>query len=52
MRVNRADKRFLLNDCERKCQRVTARHERAEFINFYELIKTSQGECAFGRNGK
>lgn len=50
--INLSDGNFTINDGERICQMVVARHERAEWVNARELSSTERGSGGFGHSGK
>ena len=50
--VNLSDENFLVNDGERICQMVIARHEQAEWTIADELGDTERGAGGFGHTGK
>lgn len=50
--INLSDCDFTINDGERICQMVVARHERAEWVNARELSSTERGSGGFGHSGK
>lgn len=49
--VNLSDEEFVLEDGERVCQMVIARHERAEWVDVEELETTERGAGGFGSTG-
>jgi dUTP pyrophosphatase len=50
--VNLSDETFQINDGERICQMVVARHEVVEWIEVDELQSSDRGEGGFGHTGK
>lgn len=50
--VNLSDTDFTINDGERICQMVIARHEKALFVKVDELSETQRGAGGFGHTGK
>jgi len=50
--INLSTENFLINDGDRICQMVIARHERAEWISTDLLDDTSRGNGGFGHTGK
>jgi dUTP pyrophosphatase len=50
--VNLSDTPFVINDGERICQMVIARHERVEWQQADTLSETERGEGGFGHTGK
>lgn len=49
--VNLSDTPFIINDGERICQMVIARHERVEWLQTGELAETVRGTGGFGHTG-
>ena len=49
--VNLSNKPFVINDGERICQMVVARHERVEWIQCEQLTETVRGAGGFGHTG-
>ena len=49
--VNLSDEDFVVNDGERICQMVIAKHETAKFIEVSELTDTERGAGGFGHTG-
>jgi dUTP pyrophosphatase len=49
--VNLSATPFVVNDGERICQMVVAKHERVEWEETCELNKTTRGEGGFGHTG-
>ena len=49
--VNLSADPFTINDGDRICQMVIARHETAEFIEVETLSTTERGEGGFGHSG-
>jgi len=49
--VNLSNKPFVINDGERICQMVVARHERVEWITCEQLTDTVRGAGGFGHTG-
>ena len=50
--VNLSDTPFVVNDGERICQMIIARHERVEWIPSEQLEESVRGEGGFGHTGK
>lgn len=50
--INLGNADFVVNDGERICQMVIARHERAEMVEVEVLGETERGEGGFGHTGK
>lgn len=50
--INLSKDDFVINDGERICQMVIAKHERAEWIEVAELNETERGAGGFGHTGK
>jgi len=49
--INLSKEPFVINDGERICQMVVAKHERVEWENAEELEKTVRGAGGFGHTG-
>ena len=49
--VNLSDREFVVEDGERICQMVIARHEQAEWIEAEVLDETDRGAGGFGHTG-
>jgi dUTP pyrophosphatase len=49
--VNLSNEDFLVNDGERICQMVIAKHETAEWIQVDQLNETERGSGGFGHTG-
>ena len=49
--INLSKDPFVINDGERICQMVIAKHERIEWENVDELDKTTRGAGGFGHTG-
>ncbi|MBP8993025.1 MAG: dUTP diphosphatase [Bacteroidales bacterium] len=49
--VNLSDKVFVVQDGERICQMVIAKHEQAEWIEVEQLVETERGAGGFGHTG-
>lgn len=49
--VNLSDKEFVINDGERICQMVVARHSRVEWAEVEVLDDTERGAGGFGHTG-
>ena len=49
--INLSNKPFVINDGERICQMVIARHERVEWISCEQLTETVRGAGGFGHTG-
>ena len=50
--VNLSNQPFTINDGDRICQMVIARHETPQFIEVETLDTTERGEGGFGHTGK
>ena len=50
--VNLSNNEFLINDGERICQMVIAKHERISWVSVNELNETVRGAGGFGHTGK
>jgi dUTP pyrophosphatase len=50
--INLSKDAFTINDGERICQMVIAKHERAEWVEVNELNETERGAGGFGHTGK
>lgn len=50
--VNLSDEDFVINDGERICQMVIARHARVEWLEVENLEETERGSGGFGHTGK
>lgn len=50
--VNLSSEPFVINDGERICQMIIAKHEKAEWVEVKELAQTERGEGGFGHTGK
>ncbi len=50
--INLSKEPFVINDGERICQMIIAKHEKAEWIEVGELSSTDRGEGGFGHSGK
>ena len=50
--VNLSSEDFLIEDGERICQMVIAKHEQASWVAVNELSDTERGEGGFGHTGK
>ena len=50
--VNLSDEDFIINDGERICQMVIARHTRVEWLQVDDLDETKRGSGGFGHTGK
>ncbi len=50
--INLSDKEFVVKDGERICQLVVTKHERVEWEEAEQLVKTDRGEGGFGHTGK
>ncbi|MEA4904246.1 MAG: dUTP diphosphatase [Petrimonas sp.] len=50
--VNLSDEDFIINDGERICQMVIARHARVEWLQVDNLDETERGAGGFGHTGK
>lgn len=49
--VNLSDTAFQINDGERICQMVVAKHERVKFLEVERLGETQRGSGGFGHTG-
>jgi len=49
--INLSDKEYTINDGERLCQMIIARHERIEWNIVEELSETGRGQGGFGHTG-
>ncbi len=50
--INLSNIDYVINDGERICQMVIAKHEKAEWINVEILEETDRGSGGFGHTGK
>ena len=50
--INLSDSDFIINDGDRICQMVIARHEKAEWVAVENLEITGRGSGGFGHTGK
>ena len=50
--INLSDSDFVINDGDRICQMVIARHEKAEWVVVDNLEVTGRGSGGFGHTGK
>lgn len=50
--INLSGEPFVVNDGERICQMIIAKHEKAEWIEVEELAQTERGGGGFGHTGK
>jgi dUTP pyrophosphatase len=50
--INLSDQDFIINDGERICQMIIARHETIEWEETDKLNETVRGEGGFGHTGK
>lgn len=50
--INLSSEPFVVNDGERICQMIIAKHEQADWIEVEELVQTERGEGGFGHTGK
>ncbi len=50
--VNLSNEDFIINDGERICQMVIARHTRVEWLQVDDLDETERGSGGFGHTGK
>lgn len=50
--ANLSNEDFTINDGERICQMIVAKHERVEWIEVDELDETERGDGGFGHTGK
>jgi dUTP pyrophosphatase len=49
--INLSKESFIIEDGERICQMVIAKHEKAEWVNSEELMNTKRGDGGFGHTG-
>ena len=49
--INLSDSDFIINNGDRICQMVIAKHEQAQFTLVTELSQTDRGEGGFGHSG-
>ena len=50
--VNLSDEDFIINDGERICQMIIARHARVEWLQVDDLDETERGSGGFGHTGR
>lgn len=50
--INLSGESFVVNDGERICQMIIAKHEKAEWIEVEELNQTERGGGGFGHTGR
>lgn len=50
--INLSNENFVINDGDRICQMVIARHEQAQWIVVENLTPTDRGSGGFGHTGK
>jgi len=50
--INLSENDFVINDGERICQMIIAKHENIEWTKVDELIQTFRGNGGFGHTGK
>ena len=50
--ANLSNEAFTINDGERICQMIVAKHERVEWVEVDELDETERGDGGFGHTGK
>lgn len=50
--INLSDEPFIINDGERICQMIIARHEQAQWEQVDMLTETDRGTGGFGHTGK
>lgn len=50
--INLSDEPFIINDGERICQMIIARHEQAQWEQVDMLTETDRGAGGFGHTGK
>lgn len=50
--VNLSDEDFVINDGERICQMIIARHARVEWLQVDDLDETERGSGGFGHTGR
>lgn len=50
--VNLSDQEFVVNDGERICQMVVAKHEQVQWVEVDTLEDSERGEGGFGHTGK
>ncbi|MDR1592155.1 MAG: dUTP diphosphatase [Prevotellaceae bacterium] len=49
--INLSNEPFVINDGERICQMIIAKHEQAEWVEVEELRTTARGAGGFGHTG-
>jgi dUTP pyrophosphatase len=49
--INLSKESFIIEDGERICQMIIAKHEKAEWVNSEELMNTKRGDGGFGHTG-
>ena len=49
--INLSEENFVIQDGERICQMVIAKHEKAEWISVENLLETDRGTGGFGHTG-
>jgi dUTP pyrophosphatase len=49
--INLSNKDYIINDGDRLCQMIVAKHEKIEWIESGELKTTNRGEGGFGHTG-
>ncbi|MPM37313.1 Deoxyuridine 5'-triphosphate nucleotidohydrolase [bioreactor metagenome] len=50
--MNLSSEDFIINDGERICQMIIARHARVEWLQVDDLDETERGAGGFGHTGK
>jgi dUTP pyrophosphatase len=50
--INLSDEKFVIKDGERICHMIIVKHEKAEWVQVDELVKTDRGPGVFGYTGK
>ena len=50
--INLSDQAFTIQDGDRICQMVIAKHEQAQWIETNQLNETERGDGGFGHSGK
>lgn len=49
--INLSEENFVIQDGERICQMVIAKHEKAEWVSVENLLETDRGTGGFGHTG-
>lgn len=50
--INLSAETFVVNDGDRICQMIIAKHEKTEWVEVEELVETERGGGGFGHTGK